>query len=400
MGLLEVRKDAIKGRCFFANRDIKKGELVLRVPSYTFVIDTESKDYLCQNCHRQPTLIEGKPLPQAGRPVLAFSCASPVSPCSHVRYCSKECSQQDFQRYHQYECEEIASWHSQKPRHWLLAQTGYVQDYTRLMLRIITRAGLESTEMPPGWTQGMAFSDVWKLCDNLQSFPIDSLNKFSRIASLLTEFALKHALKPKLPLVDDDIHQFLVSQHLSTSQLHSTLLLLICKEECNSFGVYTFAYEGAQVERQSYGVGIFPDAVFFNHSCNPSVGHVPRPFAGTGTAMLFYALKDVQAGEEVSISYLSSGNSVKQRRKLLKDIFFFNCVCDKCLAEESQDAAATPPSNCSTNAADCPEIGCRGWMVPKALARADSAVELGNNALQPSAAQPWICEGCSISKIG
>ncbi|KAJ3030187.1 UNVERIFIED_CONTAM: hypothetical protein HDU68_009828 [Siphonaria sp. JEL0065] len=99
----------------------------------------------------------------------------------------------------------------------------------------------------------------------------------------------------------------------STISLLASTLALICKEECNSFGHYSFSILGQQFQRQGYALGVHPSAVFFNHSCSPNVGHVPRPRVsgenGAGALeypgmMVFFAIDDIRRGEELCLSYV------------------------------------------------------------------------------------------------
>lgn len=48
------------------------------------------------------------------------------------------------------------------------------------------------------------------------------------------------------------------------------------------------------------------------------------------------ALKDIQAGDEICINYLSDcdgSRSRHSRRKLLRENYLFECDCSKCIAE-------------------------------------------------------------------
>jgi hypothetical protein len=106
---------------------------------------------------------------------------------------------------------------------------------------------------------------------------------------------------------------------------------VISKEQCNSFGLYTYCYEGPRHDRQSYATALFPFAIFFNHSCSPNVG---RMYNHQGN-MEFFALRDIPKGQEATITYLSLDLSRRERQELLKSVFFFTCDCARCEAESA-----------------------------------------------------------------
>ncbi|KAI9327107.1 hypothetical protein BDR26DRAFT_876091 [Obelidium mucronatum] len=180
----------------------------------------------------------------------------------------------------------------------------------------------------------------------------------------------------------------------TTVSLLASSLSLICKEECNSFGHYSFSILGNEYDRQGYAVGVHTSAVFFNHSCSPNVGHVPRskiqhfyPSQTTKNTtttndsndtlespgmMVFFAIDDIPKGQELCLSYVgvqglhnyhvghhagcfgSTTNTIRgqdsidlitpqtrhcnvlDRRAKLKKVFTFDCDCTRCIVELSR----------------------------------------------------------------
>lgn len=51
-------------------------------------------------------------------------------------------------------------------------------------------------------------------------------------------------------------------------------------------------------------------------------------------AAVILALKDIQPGEEITISYIDEEESLEERRAALAD-YGFVCQCEKCIAESS-----------------------------------------------------------------
>lgn len=93
----------------------------------------------------------------------------------------------------------------------------------------------------------------------------------------------------------------------------------------------------------------FPDTdlvhSYLNHDCDPnlSIKHVPSRGGVRGaTRISAQALKPIQAGDELVISYVDPKLPCERRRLLLwRDYCFGPCQCKRCLAEQPQaDAAA------------------------------------------------------------
>jgi tetratricopeptide (TPR) repeat protein len=74
--------------------------------------------------------------------------------------------------------------------------------------------------------------------------------------------------------------------------------------------------------------GIWLRASYANHSCIPNV---TRAFIGD--MMVVRAVKDIRAGEEILLPYLSPTVPFSSRQKRMKDGWGFDCDCVLCLAE-------------------------------------------------------------------
>ncbi|KAJ2809867.1 hypothetical protein H4S07_003012 [Coemansia furcata] len=116
------------------------------------------------------------------------------------------------------------------------------------------------------------------------------------------------------------------------------------REKANSFGIWdppTDVLQPTELvdrnssdisydEREWVGFSIYPTAVYFNHSCAPNVSKMRH-----GRTMTFASNQSVQSGEELFISYGSITDPVSERRDRLRDHFFFECACERCIAESS-----------------------------------------------------------------
>lgn len=78
--------------------------------------------------------------------------------------------------------------------------------------------------------------------------------------------------------------------------------------------------------------GIFPLIARMNHSCRPNAQHAWNDKLGRQTV---YAVRDVAAGDELTLSYHNGGPS-SERRAALKQFFGFDCACELCALPPKQ----------------------------------------------------------------
>jgi hypothetical protein len=79
------------------------------------------------------------------------------------------------------------------------------------------------------------------------------------------------------------------------------------------------------------GYGVWPEASFFNHSCQPNVRK-----ERIGRQWTFSASQDVVEGDELCITYLGGEEKdldVIRRREKLRDEWGFICYCKRCVEE-------------------------------------------------------------------
>lgn len=133
-----------------------------------------------------------------------------------------------------------------------------------------------------------------------------------------------------------------VNDELTLSQLIDVL----CRYDCNAFGYRD--QEGSEV-----AVGVFPYASFFNHSCWPNIVKWYE-----GNVMCFRALRNISAGEELNISYISTDLCTEIRQLQLKKHYFFDCVCPRCAANSRElDEQFISRFMCTSG-------NCSGIMIP------------------------------------
>uniref|UniRef100_A0A8D1DXD6 [histone H3]-lysine(4) N-trimethyltransferase n=1 Tax=Sus scrofa TaxID=9823 RepID=A0A8D1DXD6_PIG len=100
------------------------------------------------------------------------------------------------------------------------------------------------------------------------------------------------------------------------------VFLLFLQVICNSFTI-------CNAEMQEVGVGLYPSMSLLNHSCDPNCSIVFN-----GPHLLLRAVRDIEAGEELTICYLDMLMTSEERRKQLRDQYCFECDCFRCQTQD------------------------------------------------------------------
>ncbi|KAF9581697.1 hypothetical protein BGW38_001189 [Lunasporangiospora selenospora] len=343
--------------------------------------------------------------------------------CNMVFYCNdhfkgpqgiaRNCPQRDWDLFHQYECgflkllhyvtdlsatqiqdPTLVSIYEQLEQHHREAIVNYrtkdefEQDYCRVLMRILSlrfREMVSKEELCTVYAgqqisstdqdlvfRPEPFASMMTLTENRESYPSEKLKgDMVDVAKILDAY-------------QGYLHLWYQQQQsqgqgsgagASLSRLSpDDLLGLVCREECNSFGLYAYPPGGDHKEyltsrrdistnaKVGYGLGLFRFASSFNHSCSPNLYHVAY-----GPQFLVYAARDIEPKEELNIFYLEPGPTyrldrlagphvtisdpsrlgpeqemdqrkaaLQSRRAYLEEIFHFSCTCTRCHWEESQ----------------------------------------------------------------
>ena len=81
------------------------------------------------------------------------------------------------------------------------------------------------------------------------------------------------------------------------------------------------------------GIGVFPSAARFNHSCDPNAH---QSFDSFGCVTVD-TVRRVEKGEELTIPYVDTRLPREERRAKLRKNFAFDCACARCVAEEKEE---------------------------------------------------------------
>ncbi|XP_053793641.1 histone-lysine N-methyltransferase SMYD3 isoform X4 [Vidua chalybeata] len=91
---------------------------------------------------------------------------------------------------------------------------------------------------------------------------------------------------------------------------------------CNCFTI-------SNGEMQDVGVGLYPSMSLLNHSCDPNCVIVFE-----GYQLLLHSVREIQIGEELTISYVESLMPTRERQKQLVRQYCFECDCPLCQNQE------------------------------------------------------------------
>ena len=137
--------------------------------------------------------------------------------------------------------------------------------------------------------------------------------------------------------------------------------------------VHTNAYSIAGPDGVTTGTGLYCKAgSFFNHSCAPSA-----VVSFLGRTLRIHAIRNLEAGEEVSISYTELYASRAVRQAALSANKGFTCVCTRCVEPSAGDLDlegwACASSRCSVGVVPregtaCAACGTRHALKPEARA--------------------------------
>ena len=98
------------------------------------------------------------------------------------------------------------------------------------------------------------------------------------------------------------------------------------------------------------GIGLYLQAAAINHSCDPNAC---QSFHEDTKALSIRAMKDIQPGEEITITYIDIGKPTSWRRRELHKTYGFVCMCHRCSTEDLMEN-----SGIRCQSSTC--IGCPG----------------------------------------
>ncbi|KAH9572654.1 hypothetical protein CY35_02G163000 [Sphagnum magellanicum] len=311
---LVVQLSNSKGRCLIASRAFKQGAEVLAQEPYVAVLDGNSQHKRCDRC---------------------FSLSSNLkrcSACKSVFYCCILCQKKEW-LLHKYECQATVKLFKEKQR--------TLTSSLRLMLRLWIKRRLQAEGFIPKTP-----SDCYEICKELPTHMANTgeerLVLYAQMANLV-----------QMMVDSDDVEIKEVTKDF-------------CRFACNA---HTICDE----EMRPLGTGLYPVISIINHSCSPNaVLHFD------GKHAVVRALENINKGTEVTISYVELAASTRVRRLALKDQYYFDCDCVRCIGSETQNGSR---EDAFLEGYRCINPSCEGPLMP-----------------DPGDSKKLICDLCGLNR--
>ncbi|KAK1946796.1 Histone-lysine N-methyltransferase SMYD3 [Phytophthora citrophthora] len=268
--------DDRKGRCAVASVALQAGSCVLRT-SAVCAVSVSS----CGWCFT---------------PQVALSrCTG----CRVARYCSRKCQQLDWAQ-HRRECSVWRSVPAVKTSPTVLL-------VSRLAFKLFLGSGADQEEK----------NSVLKLRHHLEDHTTVKRQQFQEMAQLVLLLLSRYK---------GDKYLQIPSFETLRNDLEEEILKLFGRVNCNAFSLAN------DMTNEAVGIGLFPNGALFNHDCDPNC-----VVSFKGREMQVHVVKDVQEGQELTVSYIELLQSTTSRRSELKDSYFFDCECTRCQTATMDD---------------------------------------------------------------
>ncbi|CAI4828482.1 BBL_G0053530.mRNA.1.CDS.1 [Saccharomyces cerevisiae] len=294
----QVRQTKWGGRACFSNGNIPKGTTVLQVSNFTGTsISYEFRKEVCHNCFAYANA-------KTMKYKLNYDCLRDLVCSAHYQinpkkflgaglwFCSEHCRTSYLQIpniIELIECYEILLHHFPS---MLKRYNSTSEQEEKLNSILISENVIQSS---------------WDEIENKWIPRINNMKSAKRINQLP-------------PICEDE---YCCIRMLSIPLLRH----ILGTEYGNAFGLWQ---EGeASDSREYFGYWVFPEASYFNHSCNPNITKYRK-----GNSMLFTVNRDIKKDEQICIDYSGVLDlPTVKRRAFLADSWFFDCACERCKSE-------------------------------------------------------------------
>ncbi|XP_065157340.1 histone-lysine N-trimethyltransferase SMYD5 [Atheta coriaria] len=368
---VEIRHiDPSKGNGLFAKRQIKSGETIFEenpLVSAQFSWNAAYGYNACDHCLRPLETAEenvrrlsAKPNIVLPHPECCETNKTTITACPScgINYCSPECQQTAFKQYHQTLCcQGEGEKHPLQILNEFWKQCHYPPETSTVMLipRIIAMIQQSPTKDE---TLQSFLKFVHKHTNEEDQFVhkmfaekfesgIDTLCEMTRNAvpnEGVEQLLTPDGYRSMLALIGTN------GQGVGTSAIsrwaHNVMVLSVSDEDkCKLDKLIDDLYDAmdahAGVFLNNEGVALYSLQSTCNHSCNPNA---EPTFVHNNNRLSLVALKDIEEGDEICISYLDEctlERSRHSRQKNLKENYLFLCACEKCLEEADQPEIST-----------------------------------------------------------
>ncbi|XP_021368116.1 SET and MYND domain-containing protein 4-like [Mizuhopecten yessoensis] len=270
--------------------------------------------------------------------------------CTQVRYCSKDCRDVSWSFYHNIECPYLDLLHSVGIAHLgvrivLVAGLQFVLEFKKTLQSLeeqkksgILRIGGVSED----GTYGRGYLTVYDLMPHSQHLVIDDLFQYSLTACLLLNILQVSGWFSSGPGNGDTAVSGGARDVSEVERYVGGLLLrhiqqLVCNAHAITELQVTQATDQSLVDTKSQvrvATAIYPTASLMNHSCDPTIiSSFDRD------SLVVRAVRDVKEGMEIYNCYGPHHKRMSgaDRRQILKEQYFFDCQCNACVLDSSQN---------------------------------------------------------------
>uniref|UniRef100_A0A8C4S926 [histone H3]-lysine(4) N-trimethyltransferase n=1 Tax=Erpetoichthys calabaricus TaxID=27687 RepID=A0A8C4S926_ERPCA len=263
-----------KGRGLKVTKEFWPGDVLFAEPPYAAVVFDSLTQNVCHTCFRKQPKLQ-----RCGQ-------------CKFAHYCDRTCQKEGWAS-HKSECSAIKIY-GKGPN-----------ENIRLAARILWRIEKEGGDLSEGCLTSM---------DDLQNHMEDLLEDE------------KKELKV-------DVHNFLDFWPTTCRQFGVQYISHIFGViNCNGFTM------SDQRGLEAVGVGIFPNLCLVNHDCWPNCTVILNNGNHEAVNSMFHtqmrielrAISKITEGEELTVSYVDFLNLSQDRKKQLKQQYYFDCTCEHC----------------------------------------------------------------------
>ncbi|KAG0342313.1 SET and MYND domain-containing protein 3 [Podila horticola] len=353
--LVEIRDtgSTSKGRGLFsaAKETLKPGTLLFKELGYCQVVNDASLSQVCSACFKDTREEQGEDDKAAAAGLLnggqrkLVRCAG----CKVVWYCNKTCQIKDWKLHHQLECQGIQKslvntatkdvWtkHTMdttsvraicrlvRRRERVRASAKYKAENGKLdpqqkQVNEVYVSGLDQREEEWLDNHGADWIDQYLNTYEQERSEITSsssakgvLDESSQLTKIMA-VVMSCVVSPK-----ENRHSFLKGSGVDETSGASGFNLI---KKLSAYGFSMTNLETTTV----VGLGLYIQSMaFMNHSCVPNCVYIFK-----GPKVECRVIRDIQPGEEMTISYIDQIGITKERQRQLKEQYRFVCECPLC----------------------------------------------------------------------
>ncbi|NXE42707.1 SMYD5 protein, partial [Ptilorrhoa leucosticta] len=353
-----------KGKGLFATKNIRKGETVFverPVVSSQFLWNALYNYRACDHCLRALETAEENAQRLLGKSSLVLPHPEQCSirkdlhqqcPRCQVTYCSAECRQAALEQYHQVLCLGPSRDDPTHPLNKLQEawrNMHYPPETSSIMLMARMVATIKQAKDKEWWIK--AFSQFCSKTANEEEEIVHKLlgDKFKGQLELLRLLFTEALYDEYLSRWEGKALEKSPSSTQPQSSAGCGCSVLMDIPSCSCVEELEWAMPSSNpslcaAESGEFlnceGSGLYVLQSCCNHSCIPNA---ETSFPENNFLLHLTALEDIEAGEEICISYLDCcqrERSRHSRNKILRENYLFTCSCPKCLAQ-ADDADVT-----------------------------------------------------------